>query len=107
MKIVYLALCIIGTILPWSQFAPWLLENNLNLVLLFQEAFSERIAAFAWLDVIVSAVVVMLFVVVEGRRIGVRHLWAPFVAMMVVGVSLALPLFLLLRQIRMEEISET
>lgn len=52
---------------------------------------------------IVSAVVVLLFVVVEGRRLGVRRLWAPFVAMFTVGVSLALPLFLLLRQLRIGE----
>jgi hypothetical protein len=99
----YVILSILGTVLPWSQFGPWLSENGLAFSLLIQEASSHRIAAFAWLDVIVSAVVVLLFVVVEGRRVGVRHLWAPFVAMFTVGVSLALPLFLLLRQLRIEE----
>lgn len=68
------------------------------------EAFSSRIYAFTWFDVIISAVVVLLFVVVEGRRLGVRHLWAPFIAMFRVGVSLALPLFLFLRQFRLEEL---
>lgn len=103
MKLVYLLLCIIGTILPWSQFGPWLADHGFNPALLLSEIFSSRISAFAWLDVLVSAIVVLLFVVVEGRRLGVRHLWAPFVAMFTVGVSLALPLFLLLRQIRLEE----
>lgn len=103
MKLIYLLLCIIGTILPWSQLGPWVMDNGLNLASLVNEVFSSRISAFAWFDVIVSAVVVLLFVVVEGRRLGVRHLWAPFVAMFTVGVSLALPLFLLLREIRLEE----
>ena len=103
MKPIYLVLCILGTILPWSQFAPWFLENGLAIQLFFQEASANRIATFAWLDLVVSAAAVLLFVVVEGRRLGVRHLWAPFVAMVVVGVSLALPLFLLLRQLRIEE----
>lgn len=106
MKPIYLLLCIAGTILPWSRFGPWVVDNGLNLSLLANEAFSSRISAFAWFDVIVSAVVVLLFVVVEGRRLGVRHLWAPFMAMLTVGVSLALPLFLLLRQIRLEELSD-
>lgn len=105
MKLTYLFLCIIGTILPWSQFGPWLIDNGLDLVLLGNDIFSNRISTFAWFDVIVSAVVVLLFVVVEGRRLGVPHLWAPFVAMFTVGVSLALPLFLLLRQIRLEQCS--
>lgn len=103
MKLLYLILCVVGIILPWSQFGPWLMNNGLDVRLLFNEAFSSQISAFAWFDVLVSAAVVLLFVVVEGRRIGVRHLWAPFLAMCTVGVSLALPLFLLLRQIRMEE----
>lgn len=103
MKFIYLLLCIAGTVFPWSQFGPWLIDNGLNPGLLVDEAFSTQISAFAWFDVIVSAVVVLVFVVVEGRRLGVRHLWAPFVAMLTVGVSLALPLFLFLRQLRMEE----
>jgi len=103
MKLTYLLLCIAGTLLPWSQFGPWLMDNGLNPALLVNEAFSTQISAFAWFDVIVSAAVVLVFVVVEGRRLGVRHLWAPFVAMFTVGVSLALPLFLYLRQIRIEE----
>lgn len=103
MKAIYLLLCVIGTILPLSQFVPWLMDNGLNLALLINEISASRISSFAWLDVIVSAVVVLLFVLVEGRRLGVRNLWAPFVAMFTVGVSLALPLFLLLRQIRLEQ----
>ena len=105
MKYVYLILSILGTILPWAQFGPWLFDNGLAIQLFFEEASSNRIATFAWLDLCVSAAVVLLFVVVEGRRIGVRHLWAPFVAMLIVGVSLALPLFLFFRQLRLEECS--
>lgn len=99
MKWVYLSLCVLGTALPLSQFGPWLMENGLAVPLLLSEAFGSRIAAFAWLDVIVSAVVVLVFVVVEGRREGIPHLWVPFVAMFTVGVSLALPLFLLQREV--------
>ncbi|MGH9860289.1 MAG: DUF2834 domain-containing protein, partial [Candidatus Acidiferrales bacterium] len=33
-------------------------------------------------------------VAVEGRRAGVKHLWAPIVANLAVGVSLGLALFL-------------
>lgn len=102
MKYLYLFLCVLGTVLPWSQFGPWLGSNGLNLSLLIEEAFAGRIAAFAWLDVLVSGVVVLVFIVVEGRRVGVRHLWLPFVTMFLVGVSLSLPLFLLQRQARLD-----
>ncbi len=103
MKLLYLLLCVAGTVLPWSQFGPWVMNHGLDVRQLVNEAFSGKISAFAWLDVLVSAVVVLVFVVAEGRRLGVRHLWAPFFGMFTVGVSLALPLFLLLRQIRLDE----
>jgi hypothetical protein len=41
-----------------------------------------------------------VFVVQEGRRLGLRHLWAPIACSLTVGVSLALPLFLLMREQR-------
>ena len=56
----------------------------------------------ASLDVIVSAVVLWTFVFVEGSRRGVKRLWMPIAASLIVGVSLALPLFLYLRETRAE-----
>lgn len=55
---------------------------------------------FGW-DVIVSSLVLWTFVIVEGRRAGVRHLWAPIAANLAVGVSLGLPLFLYMREARL------
>jgi len=54
------------------------------------------------MDVIVSSVVLWVLLFVEGRRAGVRHLWAPIAANLAVGVSLGLPLFLYLRERRLE-----
>ena len=49
--------------------------------------------------------VLWTFIALEGRRLGVRHLWAPAVASLVVGVSLGLPLFLYLRQAQLERLA--
>jgi Terpene cyclase DEP1 len=95
---VYLILCIVGTVLPYWKFVPWLMEHGLNVRLLCHELFATRIGAFFGLDVIVSALVLFIFVFVEGRRERVAHLWLPIVATLFVGVSLGLPLFLYLRQ---------
>ena len=98
LKSAYLALCIAGTLLPYSQFVPFLREHGLDLSEFSAQLFSNRIGAFFGMDVIVSSVVLWLFVVVEGRRSAVRHLWAPIAASLTVGVSLGLPLFLYLRE---------
>ena len=97
-KTAYLILAVIGTVLPYTQFLPFLRAHGLDLGLFVQELFSTRIGAFFGLDVIVSAVVLIVFVLVEGRRLGVRALWAPIAAVFVVGVSLGLPLFLSMRE---------
>jgi hypothetical protein len=54
------------------------------------------------LDVIVSSVVLWALVLIEGRRAGMKRLWAPVVANLAVGVSLGLPLFLYMREGRLE-----
>jgi hypothetical protein len=99
---VYLALCIAGALLPYSQFVPWLFEHGLDLPLLFQELFANRIGGFFGLDVAVCALVLSVFVVVEGKRLGLRGLWWPIVASLAVGPSLGFPLFLYMRQLHLD-----
>ena len=97
-KQLYLALCVAGTVLPCWQFLPFLRDHGLDLPLFFQQLFATPVSGFFGMDVIVSSVVLWVFVLGEGRRAGVRYLWAPIAANLVVGVSLGLPLFLYLRE---------
>lgn len=97
-KTFYLLLCVIGTILPYFFFVRFLREYGLDLRLLIQQLFANSISSFFGTDVIVSAICLWLFVYFEGRRARMRHLWAPVVASLLVGVSLGLPLFLYLRE---------
>lgn len=97
MKNILLALCVLGSFLPLSQFVPWVLEHGLNIPLFFKELFSTRIGAFFGMDVIVSALVLFFFIFHEGKKLGMKKLWLPVLATLTVGVSLGLPLFLYLR----------
>ncbi|MFN3417338.1 MAG: DUF2834 domain-containing protein [Caldimonas sp.] len=97
MQIIYILLCIAGAALPLSQFVPWLSAHGLNVPLLLQQATSSHIAAFAWADVLISGIVVAVLVLAEGRKLAMRRLWLPL-SCLVVGPSLALPLFLFLRE---------
>jgi hypothetical protein len=99
----YLFLALIGLILPYSQLVPWIIEHHaLNMPLFISDLFANRISAFFALDVIVAAIVLISFIQTEGRRLGMRLLWLPIVAVLLVGVSLGLPLFLYLRQLQLE-----
>jgi hypothetical protein len=102
-KYIYLILCIAGAILPYWQFVPWVAENGLNMRLFVQELFANRISAFFGMDVFVSAAALLVFMRTESGRLGVRRLWLPMLALITVGVSLALPLFLFTRELALEQ----
>jgi len=97
-KTAYLIFSVLGLVVPYWQFVPWVLENGLAMRFFVQQLFANRIAAFFGMDVLVSAVVLIFFVRREGRRLGMRHLWLPIAGVLTVGVSLGLPLFLYLRE---------
>ena len=97
MKNILLILCILGVLLPFSQFIPWVLEHGLNIPLFIKELFSTKIGAFFGMDVIVSALVLLLFIFHEGKKLGMKKLWLPALSTLSVGVSLGLPQFLYLR----------
>jgi hypothetical protein len=63
----YLVLCVLGFVIPYDAFIPWLLEHGLNLRLFAQDLLANRITIFFALDVIVSAIVLVVFI---GRE---RH----------------------------------
>ena len=94
----YLLFCILGLVLPYSQFVPWVLDHGLNGSLFLHELFANRISGFFGMDVIVSSIVVVSFASSESARLGMRTIWLPIIAVCLVGVSLGLPLFLYLRQ---------
>jgi hypothetical protein len=101
-KRLYLGLCIAGAVLPCWQFLPFLRDHGLDPRLFIEQLFSNPVGAFFGMDVIVSSIVLWVFVFTEGRRAGMKHLWAPVAANVAVGVSLGLPLFLYLREKRLE-----
>jgi hypothetical protein len=98
LRYLYLALCVLGVVIPYAQFVPWFLQHGLQIDLFVRELFATRIGAFFGLDVFVSAVALFVFICTERKVIAIRHVWLPIIATLVVGVSLGLPLFLYMRQ---------
>ena len=95
--------CVLAVALPYWQFVPWVIAHGgLNIPLFVRDLFANRVSGFFGMDVLVSAVVLFVFVGIEARRVGMRFRWLPVVAVLLVGVSLGLPLFLYLREIELE-----
>jgi hypothetical protein len=98
LKRLYLVGALLGLVLPYAYLIPFLLEHGLDMRLFFSQLFASHISAFFGVDVIVSSLVLWVFVFAEGRRRSMRHLWVYVLCNLTVGVSLALPLFLYIRE---------
>jgi len=103
LKTIYLVLCVLGLVLPYWQFVPWVLANGLNMPLFLRQLFANRVGGFFGMDVLVSAVALLVFTRRESSRLGVHGRWLPLIAVLTVGVSLGLPLFLYLRELALEQ----
>jgi uncharacterized protein DUF2834 len=101
-KTVYLLLCAVGFLAPYSAFVPWLVEHGPNGRLFLQHLFANRISTFFALDVVVSATVLLRFSAVESARLDIRKQRLVLLATLLVGVSLGLPLFLYFRERQLE-----
>jgi len=95
----YVGLALVGAIFPWVIFIPWVSEHGLVQPALFHaELFATRPAAIFASDVLYSAGVFLIFVFVEGRRLGIRRLWLPPLLVVLFGLCCALPAFLAMRE---------
>ena len=73
----YLALALLGLFIPNSAFWSWLRTHGLDPERFVQDLFSNGVSAFFGLDVILSALVLSAFVLIEGKRLGLRRRWLP------------------------------
>lgn len=104
MKRIFLAGAIIGTVLPLTFFALFLIANGVDGSAFLRQLFQNHVSTFFAMDVMVSALVLWVFVFVEGRRRRMRNLWIYVLCTVLVGVSLALPLFLFIREDKLRAI---
>jgi hypothetical protein len=98
MKKLYLLLAIAGFVVPYYFFLSFLLANGLNVGLLLSQLFANDISSFFAVDLIITAVVLMIFVYRDSQRLGMGNWWIYIVATLTIGPSFALPLFLYVRE---------
>ena len=94
---VYFILAILGLFLPYSLFLPWLLEHGVDFSLFFSEFSVNAIAQTAGLDILVTTVTLLIFIVFEGKKLGMKNLYIPLLATLV-GIAFGLAVFLFMRE---------
>jgi Terpene cyclase DEP1 len=106
MKIFLIGCCIAGTVIPYAFAMPFFLAHGLNLRLLLQEAFANPSARFFAADLLLSSVMFLSWSRRESRSRQMEGWWMVLLANLVVGLSLALPLYLLKRSITLASVSD-
>jgi hypothetical protein len=95
---IYWVLAAVGAVVPLIPFGPWILMHGLDGPHFLSDLFANRISSFFALDLIVSAIVLTVFIVIQGARDRVAGRWWAIAATFGIGVSCGLPLFLALRE---------
>ena len=97
-RVAMLALCVVGVGLPFRYFLPWLQANGWDLAAMLDAWHaSDATSGLVW-DLTVAAVTLTVWILWETARtrrwIGLLAIPATYL----IGVSLGLPLYLLLRR---------
>jgi hypothetical protein len=97
-KNVYLAISILGVILPLTQFVPWTNAHGFDLGLMISEMFANHIASGIAIDALLAALAIVLFIIFDMKQSRVKLWWIPVIGIFVSGISFALPFYLFLRE---------
>jgi hypothetical protein len=101
----YLIATIIGAVVPYYFLGTFFLEHGLDVPLFFQQTWATPSSRMWVADLLISSVVFWGFLFTEGPRRGIGRLWVYVLLNLLVGLSMALPLFLYMRERRLEPAS--
>ena len=97
MRAFLIVCCVAGIVIPYWFALPFFLIHGSNFSLFFEELFETRISSFFAADLIVASVIFLVWSFVDARKRGISGWWIVLLSNLVVGLSLAMPLYLLKR----------
>ncbi len=96
LRLTYLALVIVGAVLPWSYFYAWFSENGWGLGAMIDAWYVNDATSGLVYDLTIAAIALTIWAVVEAVR-GNRWFLLVIPATFGIGVSCGLPLALYLK----------
>jgi len=89
--------CLAGVVIPYWFALHFFVIHGANFNLFLEEMFGTRISSFFAADLIVASVIFLVWSRRDARERGISGWWVVLLSNLVVGLSLALPLYLLKR----------
>ncbi|MGB1250264.1 MAG: DUF2834 domain-containing protein [Candidatus Promineifilaceae bacterium] len=97
-KTIYLIWAILGTVIPFMGFGNFIVANGLDLIGFANGAVANGAAAGFTADLFISSFVFWMFMFKDASERGIKNLWIYVACNLLVGLSLALPLYLYVRE---------
>lgn len=99
LKNIYFILLLAGAVFPMYQFLEFLYAHGMDFSLMIDQLFATPISRFFAYDLMLSALVFLVFMYREGKILHFRHLWIYLACTLLIGLSVAFPLFLYVREV--------
>ena len=104
----YLGLAIAGAVLPWMANLDFMQRygSSFDIGLFVSLANANPAAQSLSRDLLIGASAITIWMVMESRRLQMRHLWVGLLSAVTIAFAFAAPLFLYLRERRLSEIAQ-
>jgi hypothetical protein len=102
----YLALAVAGGVLPWLANLDFMREygSSFDLTQFIALANANPAAQSLSRDLLVGASAITIWMVVESKRLQMKHLWIVLLSAVTIAFAFAAPFFLFLRERRLAEL---
>lgn len=102
-KMFYLMAMVVGTILPWIPFLPFVSEVAFSPYSILQALYANGASSGLSNDFFITCVVFWVFVFVDAKRLNLHSWWFVVPAAPLIGLSMAFPAYLLIREHQMPD----
>lgn len=101
---IYLVLAVAALVFAFGNTVAYMLsDGNGGVTGFFAAGYVNYATSSLTNDLLIVAVAAVVLMVAEGRRLGVRFVWAYVAAGFLIAISVSFPLFLIARQLKLAE----
>ena len=100
LKHLYLILAIAGFAGPYYFLISFLIAHGLAGRIFLEQLLANRISTFFFVDLLIASIAFIVYLPREAARCSIKRWWLYLFALLTVGLSFALPLFLFIRESR-------
>lgn len=94
----YAAAAVVGTVVPWLFFGSFVADDGIDLIAFVEALFANGAAGGFSVDLLITASIFWFWSSRDSRLEGIERWWLVVPATLLVGLSLAFPLYLFWRE---------